>query len=122
MKARSTAIQGGLALVGLVAAYVTWQRPKDSFKSESVVVVDATKNSLERVRYEDGVRFVAVEKKERLLVTLAYLPGKRPVIDAGIRLVEIDAGVDGGVDGGPVLASVKPAEPTPPTPVTKPKL
>ncbi len=113
MKARSAALQGGLALAGLVAAYVTWQRPKDSFKSESVVVVDASKNSLERVRYEDGVRSVAVEKKDRLLVTLAYLPGKRPVFDAGVSLVEIDAGVDGGVDGGPALASVKQAEPTP---------
>ncbi len=109
MKARSAALQGGLALAGLVAAYTTWQRPKDSMKSESVVVVDATKNSLERVRYEDGVRSVSVEKKDRLLVTLAYLPGKRPVIDAGVALVEVDA----GVDGGSVLASSKPAEPTP---------
>lgn len=109
MKARSAALQGGLALAGLVAAYTTWQRPKDSMKSESVVVVDATKNSLERVRYEDGVRSVAVEKKDRLMVTLAYLPGKRPVIDAGVALVEVDAGVDGGL----VLASAKPAEPTP---------
>ncbi len=109
MKARSAALQGGLALAGLVAAYTTWQRPKDSMKSESVVVVDATKNSLERVRYEDGVRSVAVEKKDRLMVTLAYLPGKRPVIDAGVALVEVDA----GVDGGSVLATSKPAEPTP---------
>ncbi len=109
MKARSAALQGGLALAGLVAAYVTWQRPKASLKSESVVVVDATKNSLERVRYEDGVRSVSVEKKDRLMVTLAYLPGKRPVIDAGVALVEVDAGVDGGT----VLATSKPAEPTP---------
>ncbi len=109
MKARSAALQGGLALAGLVAAYTTWQRPKDSVKSESVVVVDATKNSLERVRYEDGVRSVSVEKKDRLMVTLAWLPGKRPVFDAGVALVEVDAGVDGGT----VLASAKPAEPTP---------
>ena len=109
MKARSAALQGGLALAGLVAAYVTWQRPKDSFKSESVVVVDAAKNSLERVRYEDGVRSIAVEKKDRLLVTLANLPGKRPVFDAGVSLVE----VDGGVDGGPVLASARQPEPPP---------
>jgi hypothetical protein len=114
VKARSTALQGGLALAGLVAAYVTWQRPKDSFKSESVVVVDATKNSLERVRYEDGLRAVTIEKKDRLLVTLAYLPGKRPVIDAGTTFFEADAGADGGVDGGStVLVSAKPAEPVP---------
>lgn len=110
MKARSAALQGGLALAGLAAAYLTWQRPKDSFKAESLVVVDATKNSLERVRYEDGVRSVTVEKKkERMLVTLAFLPGKRPVIDAGVALVAVDAGVDGGA----VLATSKPAEPAP---------
>ena len=109
MKARSAALQGGLAVAGLIAAYVTWQRPKESFKAESVVVVDATKNSLERIRYEDGVRAITVEKKDRLLVTLAFLEGKRPVFDAGIALVE----VDGGVDGGTVLASSRPAEPAP---------
>lgn len=113
MKARSAALQGGLALAGLVAAYVTWQRPKDSFKSESVVVVDASKNSLERVRYEDGVRSVTVEKKDRLLVSLAFLPGKRPVIDAGETLVAIDGGADAGVDGGTLLATSRPAEPAP---------
>jgi hypothetical protein len=116
VKARSAALQGGLALAGLIAAYTTWQRPKESSKAESVVVVDATKNSLERVRYEDGVRSVEVTKKDRLLVTLAFLPGKRPVIDAGVSLVEVDGGAPGfasGPDGGPVLASVKPAEPPP---------
>jgi hypothetical protein len=77
------------------------------------VVVDATKNSLERVRYEDGVRAVTVEKKDRLLVSLAYLPGKRPVFDAGTAILELDGGVDGGVDGGPLLVSAKPAEPAP---------
>ena len=109
MKARSAALQGGLALAGLVAAYVTWQRPKDSGKSESVVVVDASKNSLERVRYEDGTRAVSVEKKDRLLLTLEYLPGKRPVIDAGETILE----ADGGVDAGIIRVSSRPAEPTP---------
>lgn len=109
MKARSAALQGGLAVVGLVAAYVTWQRPKDAVKSDAVVVVDASKNSLEKVRYEDGVRSVTVEKKDRLYVTLAWLPGKRPVVDAGLSVVPLD----GGVDGGALLATVKPAEPAP---------
>lgn len=109
MKARSAALQGGLAVVGLVAAWVTWQRPKDTVKTDAVVVLDASKNSLEKVRYEDGVRSVTVEKKDRLYVTLAYLPGKRPVVDAGLAVVELD----GGVDGGAVLANAKPAEPMP---------
>ena len=113
MKARSAALQGGLAVAGLIAAYVTWQRPVESSKKESVVVVDATKSSLEKVRYEDGVRSVSVEKKDRLLVSLAYLPGKRPVYDAGVEILELDAGVDGGVDGGVLRVSAKPAEPMP---------
>lgn len=108
MKARSAAIQGGLAVIGLVAAYVTWQRPKDTSKAAAVVIVDATKNSLEKVRYEDGTRAVTLEKKDRFLVTLAFLPGKRPAIDAGVTLVEVDGGVDGGV-----MANFKPPEPQP---------
>ena len=114
MKARSAALQGGLAVAGLIAAYVTWQRPAESSKKESVVLVEATKSSLEKVRYEDGVRSVTVEKKDRLLVSLAYLPGKRPVFDAGVEVIlEIDAGVDAGVDGGVLRVSSRPAEPTP---------
>jgi hypothetical protein len=110
VKARSAALQGGLAVAGLIAAYVTWQRPKESVKAESVVIVDATKNSLERVRYEDGTRVVTLEKKDRFLVTLAFLEGKRPqAFDAGISLTE----VDGGVDGGTIVATVKPPEPAP---------
>ncbi len=118
MKARSAALQGGLALAGLVAAYVTWQRPKDWGKPESVVIVDASKNSLERVRYEDGTRVVEIDKKDRLLVTLAFLPGKRPVFDAGVETPPpppaLDGGADGGtVDAGPQLAPQKPLEPPP---------
>lgn len=114
MKARSAALQGGLAVAGLIAAYMTWQRPKESVKAESVVIVDAAKNSLERVRYEDGNRAVTLEKKDRFLVTLAFMPGKRPAeFDAGITMVEIDGGVDGGVDAGTLLASSKPAPPPP---------
>lgn len=114
MKTRSAAIQFVLALVALIAAYVTWQRPaKDAVKTESVVIADASRTSLERVRYEDGVRAVELEKKDRFLVTLSFLPGKRPVFDAGISVIELDAGVDGGVDGGPMQVAVKPPEPAP---------
>lgn len=107
MKARSAALQGGLAVAGLVAAYVTWQRPTESLKQDAVVMVDASKNSLERVRYEDGVRSITVEKKDRLYVSLAYLPGKRPSVD-GPTPLEL---IDGGVDAGAFIA------PRPPPPV-----
>lgn len=93
MKARSVVIQGALATLGLLAAYVTWQRPKETSRKESVVVVDATKNSLERVRYEDGARFIGLQKKERIWVTLAFLPGKRPSVDGGVELSFPDGGI-----------------------------
>lgn len=114
MKARSAAVQGGLAVAGLVAAYMTWQRPTESTKNESVVIVDSSKSSLERVRYEDGTRFLSVEKKDRLLVTLAYLPGKRPLLDAGDAPGggTVDGGVDGGGgNGGPARPQPKPVQP-----------
>ena len=122
MKARSAALQGGLALAGLVAAYVTWQRPKESGKTESVTIVDASKNSLERVRYEDGTRLIEVEKKQgRLMVTLAFLPGKRPVFDAGVPTPppSLDGGAAGGADGGVSVdagAPVPPPKPIEPAP------
>jgi hypothetical protein len=110
MKARSAALQGGLAVLGLIAAFATWQRPKETAKKEGVTLVEASKASLERVAYEDGTRSLTVEKKDRLEVTLAWLPGKRPVVDAGIALVDVP---DAGVDGGTVVAAAKPAEPAP---------
>lgn len=110
MKAQSAALQGGLALLGLIAAFVTWQRPKDTVKNEGVTVVDASKASLERVYYEDGTRSLAVEKGDRLRLSLAWLPGKRPVVDAGIALVDVP---DAGVDGGTVVAAAKTPEPAP---------
>jgi hypothetical protein len=110
VKTRSAAIQGSLALVGLVAAYVTWQRPKETSKSESVLIADASKSSLERVKYSDGTRAVELEKKDRFLVTLSFLPGKRPAFDAGVpAIVEMD----GGVDGGTMAVAIRPPEPAP---------
>lgn len=57
MKAKGAALQGALAVAGLVAAYVTWQRPPED-KDAVAVVVDATRATLERVRYEDPKRVV----------------------------------------------------------------
>ncbi|MFZ5468829.1 MAG: hypothetical protein ACOZIN_05265 [Myxococcota bacterium] len=62
MKARGAAVQGALAVVGLVAAYVTWQREPEQSKGE-VVVLDVSKSSLEKVRYEDGMRFIELYRQ-----------------------------------------------------------
>jgi hypothetical protein len=49
---RSVAIQGGLAFLVLVLAYTTWQRPPEKQAGE-VIVLDITKNDLDKVRFED---------------------------------------------------------------------
>jgi Domain of unknown function (DUF4340) len=114
VKARSAAVQGGLALAGLVAAYVTWQRPKETVKSEATIsVMSASKQTLEQVHFDDGTRFVDVVKKvdgePRLWVTSGFLPGKTPPpFDAGEPVL-----LDGGVDAG--LIAVSPPPEPPPT-------
>jgi hypothetical protein len=52
MSPRSVAIQAGLAVLALVLAYATWQRPPERQAGE-VFVLDITKNDLEKVRFED---------------------------------------------------------------------
>ncbi len=114
MKARSAMIQGGLAVAGLLAAYVTWQRPKDTARPDAVTVFTASKQSLEKVHFDDGSRFVEVVRKlegePRLWVTLGFLPGKAPPpTDGGTLVMMVDAGVDAGL----IAANVKPPEPAP---------
>lgn len=115
MKARNAAAQGLLAALGLVAAYVTWQRPPQSSANESTVVVDATKQSLQRVRFEDGTRFLELERttdgEPATWVTQGFLPGQAAQWDAGTALVTLDGGAADG--GAALLVSVKPPEPTP---------
>jgi hypothetical protein len=53
MRARGVAFQGVLAAAGLAAAFVVWQREPAGTPGE-VVVLDAPKRALERVRYEDA--------------------------------------------------------------------
>ncbi len=53
MKAAGAILQGGLAAVGLIVAYTTWQREPER-KSGEVVIVDASQNDVQKVRYEDA--------------------------------------------------------------------
>jgi hypothetical protein len=53
MRARGVVLQGVLAVAGLVAAFFVWQREPVGAPGE-VVVLDAPKGALERVRYEDA--------------------------------------------------------------------
>ncbi len=57
MRARSVVLQGALAVAGLVAAFFVWQREPVGLPGEEVVL-DAPKQALERVRYEDASGWV----------------------------------------------------------------
>ncbi len=53
MRTQGAALQGGLAALGLIAAYTTWQREPERRAGE-VVVVDASPSDVQKVRYEDA--------------------------------------------------------------------
>lgn len=63
MTGRSLAFQGGLAAVGLLIAYGTWQREPERAAGE-VVVVDSTKAELVSVHYEDENGSVDVRRRD----------------------------------------------------------
>jgi hypothetical protein len=115
VRAQNAAIQGGLAVVGLLAAYVTWQRPKETKTNDTAVVVDASKQSLQKIHYEDGVRFLELTRttddEPRTWVTQGFLPGQPAALDAGLTQVVLDGGAPDG--GAAMLVNLKPPEPTP---------
>jgi hypothetical protein len=49
---KAVVVQGGLALLGLVAAYFTWQRQPE-LQAGEVFVLDITKNELQSLRFDD---------------------------------------------------------------------
>jgi hypothetical protein len=59
---RAAAIQGGLAALGLITASFTWQREPERAPGE-VSVLDASKNDLGRVHYEDDATAVDLERR-----------------------------------------------------------
>lgn len=113
---------GALAGLGMIAAYVTWQRPKESASTSTTIkVLEASKQSLESLKYEDGQRFLSLKRVDgQLWLTSGWIPGKEPApIDAGpaITVVALDGGLlpDGGVvDAGVIEVAVTPAKPPPP--------
>jgi hypothetical protein len=118
MKMQSVAVTGALAAVGLVSAYLTWQRPKESASSStSIKVVEASKQSFQSLKYEDGQRFLSLKRDTgELWLTTGFIPGKEPApLDAGLTVTQVALG-DGGVDsdGGVVDAGVLTVTQTPP--------
>jgi hypothetical protein len=80
MKTRGVLVQGGLALVGLVAAWTTWQRPVERPAAE-VTVVDVSVQQLSRLRYQNGNRWVELQREPdgRVLATLSATPAVYPL-------------------------------------------
>ena len=52
MTGRALAVQGGIAVLGLVTVYATWQREPEHAPG-AVTVIDASKSDVTLVRYED---------------------------------------------------------------------
>jgi hypothetical protein len=115
---RGVAVQGGLAALGLVIAYATWQREPDRAAGE-VVVVDATKGELTSVHYEDENSSVDVQRGSNTGESGVWLriqdktpvPPKPKPVTTGAG----GAGGAGGATGGaaPLPVATPPAVPKP---------
>src|SRR5205823_6489508 len=63
MNVRGAALQSGLAALGLVAAYTTWQREPERAPGE-VVVLDVNKGDVKQIRFDDGAgKWVELERR-----------------------------------------------------------
>ncbi|MES1157872.1 MAG: hypothetical protein ABUL67_02110, partial [Haliangium ochraceum] len=63
MTGRGLAVQGGLAALGLVIAYGTWQREPEGAAGD-VVVIDATKGDLANVHFEDQTTSLDMQRNK----------------------------------------------------------
>jgi hypothetical protein len=61
---KAAALQGGLAALGLITAHLTWQREPERAPGE-VTVIDAGKNDLGKVHFEDEASSVDFERKNQ---------------------------------------------------------
>jgi hypothetical protein len=59
---RSAGLQAGLAVAGLLAAHLTWQREPERAPGE-VTIIDASKADVARVRYEDDDNILGLERQ-----------------------------------------------------------
>ncbi len=63
MTGKAAALQGGLAALGLITAHLTWQREPERAPGE-VTVIDAGKNDLGKVHFEDETTSIDLERKQ----------------------------------------------------------
>jgi hypothetical protein len=112
MKASAAAVNGALAVAGLLAAYATWQRPKETSNNDNVTVLEATKSTLGRIRYEDGARILEVfqvEGEKAVWLRQEQLPGTLTRVAPPNSLQE-----DGGAFDAGVVPEARPAPIEPP--------
>ncbi|NRD47637.1 hypothetical protein [Corallococcus exiguus] len=117
MKARDVAVQGVLAGVALVAAFFVWQREPSRAQGE-VTVEDAQSSALDRIRYDEEVRFVELfrdpQDRDTVWVRLGNKPAK-PGSEAGVASDAGSAALDAGAlahatsDAGPQVGANSPA-------------
>ena len=113
MRAPSAAIQGALALVGLIAAYTTWQRAPEVAPGD-VVVIEGTKASLEKLRHQDRGRWIELARKSEGGESLIWIrQGQATMLEdhKGGWVLDGGAPPDGGYelpDAG--VAKVKPGK------------
>jgi len=109
MKARSAAIQGGLAGVALLAAFAVWQRePEATSTGDEVVALDLGRSDLTAVRLQTPAATVEV-KREGDVVWIHSAPAPAPPPPL---LPAADAGT--AADAG--VPSFTPPPPPPPPP------
>ena len=72
MTGKGVAIQGGLAIAGLLIAYTTWQREPERAEGE-VVIIDSTKAELGSVHYEDENGVLDVSRRQEGGETIPWL-------------------------------------------------
>jgi hypothetical protein len=103
MNTRGLALQGALAAVGLVAAFLTWQREPEGMPGE-ITILDISKRALEKVRWEDATRYVELfrnpEEEDKLWVSIGEKPKPPAPPPAAPAGGVADGGVAGGADGG----------------------
>jgi hypothetical protein len=77
MTGRSLAVQGGLAVLGLVTVYATWQREPEHAPG-AVTVIDASKSDVTLIHYEDDAAAVDLKRGKTGDEDGVWLPWSKP--------------------------------------------